>query len=516
MKAKVKFIAITLLLLSLSSPVLAPATTQAQIERQWSDPTNLSTKMSQAWFPDIAVDSQGGAHVLFSGSDFFSEQSSPLWQKFDKVYYQPISAQGEVDKNGPFNVAVSPYGVVTRSSLAVDNVRGLLHMLFRSKGSLYYQYARIDKASSPLAWSEPRNIDDMGSSYYSDIAVDSRGVVHIIWSQVLPDDKGKFRQVIMYRQSIDLGVKWSYPTMIAAPKLAATRPVLKIDAQGGLHVSWDDGYDNYVPGDQVATYGAYSHSLDDGKTWSTPVWFGTESNPIVQMVNTTFGSNGVMLAWRVIKSQQVNFVVSNDRGTTWSNPAPIPGLTARAFSAQHFFDRYYLAADGKGQVIFAGVAQMEGIKKSEGEKPTDLGVFLAIWNKTEWSSPELIAQVPGYPEYPRLGIGPDRIHVVWFVRDSNVDEGNKQLWYSSRPYDSGLKAQPVKSYVAPTPTPEVAAVSVPTPTPLAILPPVDSNPSRAWMEEGYSSAVLALVPVLLVGLGMAGFIGWRIRRLKGK
>src|SRR5689334_20505922 len=161
MKAKVKFIAITLLLLSLASPVLAPATTQAQIERQWSDPTNLSTKMSQAWFPDIAVDSQGGAHVLFSGSDFFSEQSSPLWQKFDKVYYQPISAQGEVDKNGPFNVAVSPYGVVTRSSLAVDNFRGLLHMLFRSKGSLYYQYARIDKASSPLAWSEPRNIDDM-------------------------------------------------------------------------------------------------------------------------------------------------------------------------------------------------------------------------------------------------------------------------------------------------------------------------------------------------------------------
>lgn len=320
----------------------------------------------------------------------------------------------------------------------------------------------------------------------------------------------------MYRQSSDLGVKWSFPKMIAAPKLAATRPVLKLDPQGGLHVSWDDGYDNYVPGDQVATYGAYSHSLDDGKTWSVPVLFGSDTDRIVQTVTTTFGSTGVMLAWRVIKSQQVNFVISNDRGNTWSTPAPIPGLTARSFSAQHFFDRYYLASDGNGQVVFAGVAQMEGIKKTEGEKPNDLGVFLAIWNKKEWSNPELVAQLPGYPEYPRIGIGPDRIHIVWFVRDSAVDEGNKQLWYSSRPYDSGFKAQALKYYTPPTPTPEAAPVAVATPTPLAILAPVDSTPSRAWMEEGYSSAVLALLPVLVLGLAIAGVIVWRVRRLKGK
>jgi hypothetical protein len=502
----------SLLLLSAALPLVA----QGQVAPSWNAPVNFSAKMPQAWFPDIAVDGQGAAHIIFSGSDFFTDKDTTLWQKYDKVYYQPVSSSGEMPAGGPFNIAVSPYGVVTRSSVTVDNQHGLVHMIYRSNGSLYYQYARLDKATSPVAWSTPRNIDDFGSSYYSDIAVDQHGVVHVVWTQVQSDSKGQFRQVVMYRQSSDLGVKWSYPTMVASPRLAATKPVLKIDQQGGLHVSWDDGYDNYVANEKEATYGGYSHSFDNGETWSDPVWFGDIRDPIVQTVMVPFGANNVMLVWRVIKSQRIDYIISTDRGVTWGKPSTVPGATARSFLAQHFFDRYSLATDGADQVHLAYVGQRDGIKKVDGEDSTDLAVFHIVWSKDEWQPAEMVAQVPGYPEYPRLAVGPDRIHLVWFVRDSELNEGNKQLWYSSRSYATAIKPQAISYYTPPTPTIASITSIAATPTPLNVLPPVEDSPARAWMEEGYITAILSLVPVLLIGILIVGLVSWRTRHVKGK
>ncbi len=490
---------------------------QSQVSTQWSEPVNLSSKMAQAWFPDIGVDGQGGVHIIYSGNDLYSEKGGPLWEKYDRIYYQPVSNSGVVGESGPFNVAVSPFGVVTRNSLAVDNKRGLLHIIFRAKGSLFYQYAPVNKASLALAWSEPRNFDDFGSSYYSDIVVDPQGVIHVIWTQVKPDGASKLRQVVMYRQSRDLGVTWSFPKMVGAPRLAATRPVLKLDSQNGLHVSWDDGYDNYVASELVATYGAYTHSFDDGKTWVEPTWFGDPKEPIAQMVVTPFGSSGVMVAWRVLDKQTVGYAVSNDRGMTWTSPSPVPGLTARVFLAQHFFDRYYLGVDGKGRVHLATVAQLEEVKKGIRERPNDLAVFHSVWDKGEWSNPELVAQLTGYPEYPRLSIGPDRLHLVWFVRDKPIDDESKQLWYSSRPYDSGITAQPVGLYSPPKPT-AVAVRNAATalPTSMVILPPVEGTPSRQWLEEGYSAVIFALLPIVGVGVLLATFVVWRMRHTTRK
>lgn len=489
---------------------LAPVPGQAQGETSWSKPVNLSAQTKNAWFPDITVDGQGKAHVVFLGSDFESEKGSPSWEKYDKDYYQMIGANGVPGPGGPFNIAASPFGWVARTSVVADNSRNTLHMLFRARNSLYYQRAPLDKASQAQSWSEPRNLDDNGSTYYSDIAVDHKGSLHAVWTEVRGTDITNLHQTVIYRRSDDMGLSWSFPKIIAEPRFASTRVVLKVDSQDGLHLSWDDGYDNQTAR-FTSTFGGYSRSLDGGKTWSAPLTLGSEREPIAQVVSTPFGKNSVMIAYRVLKEQRVDYVISNDRGGTWNSPATVPGITAKNFIGQHQFDRYYLTADGKGRVHLAAVAQVGEIPKGQVEKEGELGVYYVVWENGSWSKPDLLPQPPGFAEYPRIGLGPDRIFVVWFNRDKIVDEDEKYIWFSSRPYDTGLVPQPITQILPPTP---VSTKIVPTaaPTPVAILPPVEDKAVRPWLSDGYLTALASLVPVALVS-GLLVFVTlWRVRR----
>ncbi len=488
---------------------------------QWTKPVSLSSQMNDAWFPDISPNSAGGAEVIYSGNDFTSEKESPIANKYDRLYYYQLSPDGTAPTLAPSNIAISPFGVVMRNSVAVDSKNGLVHALFRSKGSLFYQNAPLEKSGSALNWSEPRNIDDYSSSYYNDIAVDQKGVIHIVWTQVKQDegvkgtDVNNFRQVIYYRQSSDFGVSWSFPKQILVPKYGATRVVLKIDSAGGLHVSYDDGYDNYV-GKWNATLSSYIHSLDNGKTWSVPTVFGSESEPIVQSSMTTFGESSVMMSWRVIKKQRIDYAVSNDRGVTWSNPTTIPGSTTRYFSAEHYFDRNSLAADGKGRVHFANIGLVDDSLKGKttGEKAEDLALDYFIWENGKWSAPQVITSGEGFPEYPRIAIAPNRVHLVWFVRNKVVDEDGKAVWYSSMPYDTGLQVVPVGKFTPPTVTSVTKAVAAPAPTPLAILPPIKDEPNRSWFDEGYKAALFSLGPVAAIAGLMLSISLWRRHKNK--
>lgn len=489
---------------------LTAAPVQAQSNNSWSSPVNISAQMNDAWFPDIAVDSQGTAHVVFLGSDFYASKDESIKNKYDMDFYQAFSPAGKPLFPEPVNIAATPYGWVARASLAVDNKRGMLQMLYRSKNSLAYQAAPIDKAFSAQNWSKPRNLDDNGTTYYSDVAVDPKGVIHAAWTQVVGKDVASLHQAIMYRSSADQGVTWSFPREIVEPKYGTTRVVLKVDAGGNLHLSWDDGYDNQTAR-FTSALGGYSHSLDGGATWSTPFNFGSSSSPVVQTVSTPFGTSGVMLAWRGIKDQSIGYMVSQDRGDTWSNPATVPGITARTFSGQHQFDRYYLAADNNGGVHMAAVGQTVNLEKGLPEKEGELGVYHMVWENGKWSALELVSKGTGYVEYPRIGIGPDRLHFVWFERNKPLDETAKAVWYSSRPYVTGIKAQPIVTAPPPPSTASLTQAPAPAPTPQPILPPLEQTTSTTWMSEAYAGALLALLPVLALALLLSAGM-WFLKR----
>lgn len=467
----------------------------------WSKPVNVSVMMKDAWFPDLTVDSAGKAYLIYLGNDMYSEKDLPYANKYDRVYYQPISPEGVPDSKGPYNVEISPVGLVPRTSITADSKRGLLHTIFRARSYLFYTSAPIDKATNAAAWSEPRNIDDFGNSYYSDIAVDRKGVIHIVWTASNGADAISQRQIIYYRNSSDLGQTWSFPKQIGEPKFAATRPVLQIDAQDGLHISWDDGYDN-LTGYHKAALGGYTRSLDGGNSWTPQMLFGSEAEPIGQVVVSAYGDKEVVLAWRILNKQEIGYMFSENRGESWSAPAIIAGAKAKGFGAQHHFDRYQMAADSNGRVHLVYI----------GEKDANtLGTFMTTFSQGQWSAPEVIGYGEGSYEYPRIALGPDRIHIVWFTRDKYTDETTKGIWYSSKAYDTGNKAQPVSAYVPPAPTPTPAIKAVPTATPLAIKPPLQDQPDREWLGESYKTTALALVPLLAIGLVMTGLVVWQVR-----
>ncbi|MEI7554277.1 sialidase family protein [Candidatus Chlorohelix sp.] len=486
------------ILLFLFTTLLLPLLYPVEAASDWSEPVNLSSKMQHAWFPDIVVDGAGTAHVVFLGSDFFEMKDSPIWEKYDKVYYNSISPEGNVDPKGPYNISVSPYGVVPRSSVAFDNTRGILELVYRSRPSLNFQYAPAIEASIPTAWSTSRNIDDFNTSYYSDILVDKKGTIHVVWTQIEGTDFAKMSQVVMYRRSEDFGKSWSYPKLIGEPKYGATKVTIKADISNGLHVSWDDGYDNQTGRNQAA-FGGYTHSFDDGNKWSDPLTFGSEKEPIAQTTLTTFGENGVMLAWRVLEKQQIFYMVSQDNGLNFSEPTAIPDISARRFSSQHFFDRYYLAGDGNGRVHLAAIALTPSGKKGEIEKAEDLAAYHVVWENGNWLQPEIIGIVPGFAEYPRIGLGPDRIHVVWFARNKPTDDDSKSVWYSSKTYDTGIQPQPIGTYTRPEQTPQTPSMPVATVKPQPVLPPVEAGGTRQWLEESYTAAALAIIPVFAIG-----------------
>jgi hypothetical protein len=460
----------------------------------WTEQFNVSSQMNDAWFPDITVDSQGIAHLIFLGSDFKDLKDESLKNKYDMDFYQAFSPEGKPLLAEPLSITTSPFGWVARASITTNNKDGRLEMLFRSRNSLSYQAVPVTRATSALNWTEPRNIDDNGTTYYSDIAVDPAGVIHAVWTQVVGTDVTNLHQVIMYRSSADQGVTWSFPRQVVDPRYATTRVVLKVDNSGGLHLSWDDGYDNQT-GRFTSTLGGYARSLDGGATWSQPFNVGSETNPVVQTVTTPFGDKGVMLVWRNLTDQTIEYSVSQDRGASWSKPTAIPGITARSFSSQHQFDRYYLAADNHGAVHLAAVGQTVKLEKGIPETEGQLGVFHLVWQAGKWSESELVSDGPGFVEYPRIGIGPDRLHFVWFSRDKPFNETSKNIWYSSRPYDTGVKTQPVVQYNPPTPTagPDISAAPAPTASP--ILAPVEQTTSATWMNEAYAGTFLALLPV---------------------
>jgi len=489
-----------------------PASAQAQPGGQWSEPLSLSARTPEyrqkGWFPDMVMDSQGAAHVIWLVSDNTTSNGA---QDYDRVFYQAISPEGVPSASPPANIAISDFGFAPRTSIAIDNKRGLLHMVFRSfKGSVYYQYAPLNAASTPAAWSTPRNIDDFsGVSYYSDVAVDKKGVIHAVWTQVKPGADGKYRQVVMYRQSSDLGKTWSFPKTMAEPKNGASRVTLRLDADDGLHLSWDDGYDNLLNQFKY-TYGVYTHSTDGGQTWSTPLVVGSESDPVGQTMVTPFGSSGVMLIWRDMEGQKIGYIVSNDRGQTWSAPADIPGFVARRLYGQNQFDRYSLAADATGHVYLAAVGMVD--KAVEVETPDDVAVYFIYWDKGIWAQPETVARLKGFPEYVRIGVGADRVHLVWFTRDAYIQSSAQTTWYASRPFNTGFTSEPVGTFVPPPPATPFRADSTPTlvqPTPVPIAPPEDPvqviNQSADW---AWWLVALSLVPLIAIGIGFSMLIKW--------
>ncbi len=491
---------------------LFPVELSAQ-DRGWSAPTPLGAY----WFPDVATDASGRVHAVWSsGADGFdtvmyAARTDGVWSRAVDIMAMPQIAGGSE---------------ASRPALLVDPDNNV-HLTYRYT-TIYYSQAPAGGAGVPGYWREPFAIDE---GYFSRMARDSKGVLHLIFTQNVQTASCRICYHIFYVRSTDDGLMWSDPVDISVQPTGAAKPQLIVDSRDYLHVVWEGGYGGSYGQLSDPTSVFYAGSKDGGNSWSRPYAFdprrGETTAAMARNITLAEDANGhLVTAWLAIPEDIVYYQLSTDAGATWSVPAPIPNVLGIWGLYQSRLDDYAMAVDSAGRVHLVMVGRRLL------EQPNSELLHL-VWNGSGWSAPTTIASYAGdMPEWPRIAVGlGNQLHVVWFVRDAenlfNSDAGNYQVWYAASTTDSpAIAPVAVPDIPPPTPNPNagkgsLTAISTPTSQirPVAVdnatAPQVASvllpNNIRSENDEVILLA-LAIAPVVAAILLVVGLFALRQRR----
>jgi hypothetical protein len=481
-------------LLVLASTVAPLAAQEGSTGTEWDEPVQVSRSTYVSWFPDLAVDRQENVHLTWCYSiDRVAEDIEEDWERLRYT----VGSGGEWAEP---NEIVPPTEPIIRHALAIDG-DDTLHLVYRHFipghfTGLYYIQAPAADAWSARSWSEPRLVSARGRNYAADLAVDSQGVLHLVFedegdeeSEECPSCSDTF-----YRRSSDGGRTWSEPiNLVPTSSAGAFRYQIEVDRRDVLHVTWDEGWDR-LSGDGEADYSVYVSSPDGGRTWSDPKLVTDPGSGTALLAPGADGRGGVMLVWRV-KSRQDNayhYQWSPDNGAAWSGSTAIPGLFAPL--AWDDFDMIDMATDSAGTIHLV----VAGRLAEDSESPE--GIYHLTWDGEAWSAPEAVYQQEDFPQYPRLVIHHgNQLQVAWFTRPDRAERAGYEVWTSQGESPAPFRVSPPTTVPEATPTPESTTAdgsnsesATPFPTiGAATQPPVD----RLYTE---SDEVLQLG----IGLGL--------------
>lgn len=452
----------------------------------WSEPTRVSTTLPTLvdWFPSVAADNADNVYIVWNKTTY----QASLNQQYASAGAETTLGQLSYTRwNGSSwtpeaDLALIWSGYALRSALAVSPDEQL-EVVYKGYGAMelannpraltntFFMSAPAARAASVQSWSDRQQISNGGESYFSDIAIDRKGVIHVIWTESY--QAGHFD--LFYVHSGDGGATWSDPiTLSGEDPVWWYRAHLKIDGQDHLHVVWETDGDGSTSGLAfgVTRKAVYAQSVDGGLTWTKHEF--TEPTKISAADSATAaagpqqpvigidGNGTLVLVYRDYLTDRILYRQSAD-GSNWSAPTSIPGI---ASGVARPYDIYDTATDSAGHVHLVVVGYPTGSK--------NMSVLHSEWNGQAWTNADVVGTGPPYPEYPRITVGDgNRLHVVWFGGDSaNVSRTPDGIWYSTTT-TSAPRADPmlVQSNNSPT-TQRIAAASVtkPTPTPVIVVP----------------------------------------------
>lgn len=408
----------------------------------------------QAWFPDIAMDSAGIVHMVWNTSQSSAPTTSIQGETIeqdstvnDSLIYGRF---GSPEITRQTDIGVSHGGEAIRNAILVDR-DGTLDVLYRSGEHIWFTKAPLSAPVSASAFSEPHWISGTGTAYYTAIAQDVNGALHVVYTENVPVDGDPLspqvrRQSLFYRRSSDGGATWSTPLRLSSTTTlrGTTRPQVRVNGTTVV-VAWDEGYDNITAKGDPAQ-GGLRRSLDGGRTWQ-PIQVIADPDGPIEQVTFAFGKeNHALLVWRETGKQVMRYSASENAGATWGDPVTVPNIVARPYVLKHQFDRYALTVDSTGAYHLLAVGQIGG--------PDELALFHLELRDGVWSAAQSVYSGQGLPEYPGIATdGGNRMVVSFFVRDSLFEIGNYRIWRVS-----GTIAAPP---VAPRPVPTVAPTATP-------------------------------------------------------
>ena len=469
-------IGIALLVISLLSIFwIAPAQAQGG---GWSKPYRLSSEDGKSSEGYLVADQYGYVHCFWTETLFknrrwiikYSRFDGTTWTKPNDIYL----ADAEVRNVSPF----------------VDQ-QGILHIAWAEGlvGPAYYTYAPANNALSAQSWAKPIQISVPARVVY--LRVDSRGIFHMVYVNQA-EEAG-----VYYIRSEDKAKTWSEPVWIDPDILPNHIPdsvSFELDENDGLHATWF--YGSREQGERP-DWVRYAHSLDGGRTWSTPFLIDqhddesdhrlTAPSPVMMVQGQT-----VHVIWAAGSSPYRNHRISTDAGRTWSAPVHIFGeLHGQAFDG--------LTLDQSGRLHFFGQIRYP------------MGIYHAYWDQNRWNSPSLVylisedgssldGRVHAHHTLPVVRAGNQ---LVLTFADGPADP-NRRLFVMYRTLDDILPLENM-----PTPDPTATTVPMFSPTPRQPTPMPNWTATAPSLESAEVQPLgrgpapdlairVALVPTLLV------------------
>ncbi len=338
--------------------------------------------------------------------------------------------------------------------------------------------------------------DGLAQSFITAVAIGQNGDI------LLGTQKGERQYIssdVFYRHSADGGQTWSSPQNLSqsrSPILNSLR--LHVDAQDVIHAVWDE----------IPSCG-YISSSNNGETWSKSTTLYAKTGSPRQAVVGVDNEGNVVIVWRMTlagaggdEELLIYYQLSADGGSSWSEPAVIPNLLARALNDTPY-DAYDMAVDSAGHLHLLVIGRTNS---------TELlpSVLHIEWDGKRWSAPTKLFSATDPPERPAITVSRgNKLHVAWFVRareDQFAGGGDYQVWYAQGQSDAPHSTPPPTLPPPPTPTLVPTQTPMPTSTPYPTLAPGTSDlPTglRTESDELLQLATALLPLVLLVVLIMA-------------
>jgi hypothetical protein len=505
--------------------VLTPRVSYGQ-SSGWTSPNRLSSQGQTSWFPDVAVDTMGTVHIVWSSGVL----------DYDLVIHTSFFRNGSQVDPIEIRAMYKTGGEVTRPTLFVDG-KGMLHMAFRDT-HVYYSQVNPSRAHFAKYWDADHQISE---GYFSRVVVDSKGRIHYIFTRNVITGACQICYHVFYLYSDDNGMTWSDETDISRGPLGAAKPQIILDKNDNLHIVWEAGIGGSYGqlSDTDPTQVMYVASYDNGTSWETPL----QLNPSTMVAKSiTLGLDGegkLVVVWWNINDDGVFYQVSNNLGKAWSLPVRLPGVLGYWSEYHSRLDDYAMAADSTGNLHLVLVGRLDERVESTpvsitqdaktptatstqtpiptstptGLQPTpDLRMRLSVlhvtWNRETWSKPDVIESYVGDgPEWPRIAVGlGNQLHVVWFVRDEKdiwKGGGDYTVWYSSKTISAPRYTPAVYPTLEPTETVEVTqqVLETATVTPVMELPEnvSVSTGKLVYKEMDYISvAAFSVIPVFVI------------------
>jgi len=496
----------------------------------WSLPERISAKGQTSWFPDVAVDPAGTVHIVWSSGIL----------DYDLVMHVAFLTNGTKEDPIEIRAQYKTGGEATRPTLLADK-NGILHLTFRDT-QVYYSQVNASQAHSAKYWIPDHTISE---GYFSQEVIDSKGRIHYIFTRNVITGACLVCYHVFYVWSDNEGESWSDEIDISKGPLGAAKPQIILDKNDNLHIVWEAGIGGGYGqlSDTDPTDVMYASSLDNGKTWGTPLQLNPGDMVAKNIAIGMDGNGKLIVVWWNINDDSILYQTSADLGKVWSVPIRLPGVLGVWSEYHSRLDDYAMAVDAAGNVhlVFVGKIDEQSLiteptetkNLSGNETPTPtatavafdgrarLSVLHMVWDGKSWDKPEVLASYVGdVPEWPRIAVGlGNQLNVVWFVRAENdiwKGGGDYTVWYSSKLVDAPRFTPAAYPTIVPLKTEEVTQklIETPTITPVMDLPPnVQVATGRlVYKEMDYLSvAAFSTLPVVFI-VAMVVLISRRLRR----